>query len=141
MIKTRKFMVIFIGILILTLSIFFWAINSPAVNDLYFLYDRNTEADLAVAFTVALRMNHPAAYEMIDADLSPRLDEWMKTHQAQKCIEQAHNILSGAGSSQGFVVFFDCETENYRWYRIKVDNILVEDMKVVDWGDIREDIK
>lgn len=138
MTKKSKVLLLVLGVFILTCGLFIWAVSSPTVDDYYFLFRRDTESDLAVGFTVALRMNHPAAYEMIDPDLTPRLDEWMETHQAQKCVRKAHNILSGSGTTEGYVVYFDCQTEDYPWYHFTVDDILIEDMKIIDWGRIRE---
>lgn len=116
-----------------------WSLNSPSVDDFYYLYNRNTESDLAVAFAVALRTNHPAAYEMIDSNLDSRLGNWMKTHNPQRCARKAHNVLSGSGSTRGLVVFFDCFSEDMKWYSLTIDDITIEDMKVIDWGEIKEE--
>jgi hypothetical protein len=85
-------------------------------------------------------MNHKAAYEMIDPSLKPRLDEWMKTHQPRKCTRKA-NVLGGDGPRpRGGVVYFDCHIRYIGVYSLVVDGIVIEDMKVVDWGEIREEI-
>ncbi len=138
MTKRKKFILLFIGIFIMLCGVLFWAINSPTVDDYYFLYNRDKEADLAVAFTVALRINHPLAYDMIDEDSTPRLEEWMRIHQAQKCTKRVDDILI-FGSGDGLVVYYVCQTENNKLYKLSVDEIIIEDMKIVDWGEILEE--
>lgn len=137
MIKKYKFLIIFFGILVLLGSLVVWATVSPIVDDYYFLYNRDTESDLAVAFAVALRSNHPAAYNMIDVDLTSRLDEWMNTHQSVKCVKRLDDVLV-FGSGEGLVIYYVCQTEEDRIYDFSIDEVMIKDMKVVDWGEIRE---
>jgi hypothetical protein len=115
-----------------------WARNSPFVQDYLLIHRRGTEYDLAFAFAVALRNNDPAAYEMVDLILKPRLDDWMNTHRGKKCANWADTVLLGKGTSQGYQVVIGCFGEN-RWLSFKVDNILIKDMTVIDWGDVKEE--
>ncbi len=138
MAKKRTVILLFFGICVLSCGLLIWALNSPAADDYYWIHKRGTEDELAFAFTIALRTNHPAAYEMIDPGLRPRLDEWMNTHQAQKCTSKANTTLSGSGTKEGFLVAFGCFGDK-RAYAIFVDNILIQDMRVADWGEIEEE--
>lgn len=113
------------------------ALNSLVVDDYYLLRQRDTETEVAVAFTVALRKNHPSAYQMIDPLLIPRLDKWMETHQEPKCVRRDNDVL--AGGVNGITVFYSCDTETNDWYQLSVYNIIIEDMKITNWGEIRED--
>ncbi len=73
MAKKRTVILLFFGICVLSCGLLIWALTSPAVDDYYWIHKRGTEAELA--FAIALRTNHPAAYEMIDPGLRPRLAE------------------------------------------------------------------
>jgi hypothetical protein len=115
-----------------------WALSSPLVDDYYWIHRRDTEAHLALAFTIALRTNHPSAYDMIDSSLEPRLDEWMSVHKGKRCTRQANTVLIGGGTTEGYKVVFSCFGQN-NWLDIEVDNIVIKDMKVVDWGDVSEE--
>ncbi|MFN8461192.1 MAG: hypothetical protein U0X93_05410 [Anaerolineales bacterium] len=113
-----------------------WAANSPVVYDYEYIYDRDTEQDLVFAFATALRINHPEAYEMIDPTLKPRLDEWMNTHQSKKCEYRPDFFMSGTGTMQGHRTSFSCFGYNEPIH-FEVDNIVIKDMKVIDWGEVR----
>jgi hypothetical protein len=102
------------------------------------IHRRGTEVELAFAFAVSLRNNDSAAYEMIDPSLEPRLDDWMNVHRGQKCTNWADTVLLGKGTTQGYRVVLDCFGEN-KWLNFKVDDIVIMDMRVVDWGEVREE--
>lgn len=104
------------------------------------IYDRDTEQDLAAAFATALRINHPEAYDMIVPALKPRLDEWMNTHQSTRCKRKPDAFLIGIGTKQGSEAVLTCLGYNGPRH-FRVDNIVIKDMRVVDWGEvIDEDI-
>jgi hypothetical protein len=115
-----------------------WVHNSPVVYEYRSIYDRDTEHDLVAAFATALRINHPAAYDMIDPTLKPRLDEWMNTHQSLKCKNIPYFFMNGFGTNQGSKSILSCFGYN-KQIRFEVDNIVVKDMKVIDWGEVTED--
>jgi hypothetical protein len=102
------------------------------------IHSRGTTSDLAIAFAVSLRNNDPAAYDMIDPILKPRLDNWMNVHRGKKCTNWADTVLGGKGTKQGYMVILDCFGEN-KWLSFTVDNIVIKDMKVIDWGEVREE--
>lgn len=132
-----KIILLLLLVAVLACGFAIWAANSPVVYDYEYIYDRDTEDDLVFAFATALRINHPAAYEMIDATLKPRLDEWINTHQSMKCEYKPYFFMSGTGTKQGSRTSFSCSGYDERIH-FEVDNIVIEDMKVVDWGEVRE---
>lgn len=136
--KKRNSIILLLAVFTFACGLIVWAINSPIVDDYFWIYSRDTEYDLALAFTIALRTNHPAAYDMVDPSLKPRLDEWMNVHQSKKCIRKASTVLGGSGTKEGYMVIFDCYGENNKWVSISVDNIVIKDMKVIDWGEVVE---
>ena len=72
-------------VIVFTCVLMIWAkVTTQAVADYKWIHSRDTEGELVAAFVTALRINHPAAYEMIDPSLKPRLDEWMNTHRTEK---------------------------------------------------------
>ncbi len=93
---------------------------------------------MTAAFATALRINHPAAYDMIDPTLKPRLDEWMNTHQSKKCKHIPYFFMGGTGTKQGSRTDLSCFGYNGR-IDFDVDNIVIKDMKVIDWGEVTED--
>lgn len=112
-----------------------WAEFSPVAFDYQYIYDRDTEQELAEAFATALRINHPAAYDMIDPALKPRLDEWMNTHQSMRCKDRPEAFMVGVGTNQGREAGLVCL--GYTGPRhFKVDDIVIKDMRVVDWGEV-----
>ena len=93
--------------------------------------------NLAFKFANALVTNDASAYEMIDPALKPRLDAWMDSHQGETC------------SGEGIAFFGPDENGDYDvkhgcWgydgeFVFEIDNIVIKDMKVVDWGEVREE--
>jgi hypothetical protein len=136
MTKKRKSILLIIGCLVLICSASIWALSSQAADDFFLLRDRSSESDLAIAFTIALRMNHPIAYDMIDIDLTPRVDEWMQSHQPPRCVRRI-NLLSGG--VEGIAVYYSCNTADNRWYTLDIQDIIIEDMKVAEWGEVSEE--
>jgi hypothetical protein len=114
-----------------------WALNAPLVDDYYWIHRRDTESHLAFAFTIALRTNHPSVYDMADPSLKARLDEWMNVHEGKRCTRKANTVLSGAGTKEGYMVVFDCFGQDH-WISFTIDNIVIQDMKIVDWGEVSE---
>jgi hypothetical protein len=112
-----------------------WAEFSPVAFDYQYIYDRDTEHDLAAAFATALRINHPAAYDMIDPALKPRLDEWMNTHQSMRCKDKPEAFMVGVG--QGSKAVLTCLGYTGPLF-FRVDNIVIKNMKVIDWDEVRE---
>lgn len=125
-------------VFVLVYGLVAWAPNSPLVQDYLLIHCCRTASDLAIAFAVSLRNNDPAAYEMIDPSLEPRLDDWMNVHRGKRCTNLADTVLGGKGTKEGYRVVLDCFGEN-RWLTFKIDNIVINDMKVIDWGDVREE--
>lgn len=114
-----------------------WSQTSPVVFDYQYVYDRDTEHDLAAAFATALRINHPAAYDMIDPTLRPRLDEWMNTHQSMRCKDKPEAFMVGVGTKQGSKAVLTCLGYNGPLF-FRVDNIVIQDMRVIDWDEVKE---
>ncbi|HET6595368.1 MAG TPA: hypothetical protein VFG81_07080 [Anaerolineales bacterium] len=131
--------ILLLVVLVLICGLVSWARNSPLAQDYFLIHRRETEYDLAFAFAVSLRNNDPAAYEMVDPTLKPRLDDWMNTHRGKKCTNWADTVFLGAGTTQGYQVILDCFGEN-NWLSFKVDNIVIKDMMVIDWGEVKEGI-
>lgn len=130
-------------VVLFTCALMIWADTSQAVADYKWIHSRDTEGELVAAFVTALRINHPAAYEMIDPSLKPRWDEWMNTHPARKCASEPYIFLSGKitranGEDLGWEVVFGCAGERYGDVSFKVDRIFIKDMKIIDWGEVRE---
>jgi hypothetical protein len=129
----KKVVLLLLLVVIFVCGFGIWAEYSPVAFDYRQIYDRDTEQDLAGAFATALRINHPAAYDMIDLDLKPRLDEWMDTHQSMRCKDRPEVFLVGVG--QGRVTVLSCL--GYDGPRhFEVDSIIIKDMRVVDWGEV-----
>ena len=74
---------------------------------------------------------------MIDPTMKTRLDDWMKTHRGKVCTNRADTVLLGRGTNLGYRVIVDCFSEN-RWLSFKIDDIVIKDMKVIGWGDVKE---
>jgi hypothetical protein len=101
-----------------------------------FLYTRDSESDVAIAFLYALRLNHEVAYEVTAPELWPRVDAWMATHRVRECDWwglTAEHTLAGAsyGEYWRYDALFFCN------YRLAVNDIIVKDGVVVDWGEVR----
>jgi len=118
---------------------YIWAGSSPLVYDYRNLYRSENERDLLLAFTIALRRNHPSAYDMTDPSQHHRLDEWMNTHKPQICLELPYVELAGRGSQIGYRKLFGCPSRESRWYAITIDNVVIENMRVMDWGEVQEE--
>ena len=70
--------------------------------------------------------------------LKPRLDEWMNTHQSMKCKDKPEDFSVGVGMEQGWGATLVCL--GYTGPRhFEADNIVIKDMRVVDWGEVREE--
>ncbi len=129
----KKITILLILFLVVTFacSLHLWIQTSPWVYDRAMLTRRDTVSHLVMAFVTALRINDPAAYEMIDPSLKPRLDVWMNTHQSQKCLSEADWFFVSDGTQLGKKITFGCYIkDNHLTY--EVDNIVVKDMKVID---------
>ena len=140
--KRSKKLLLLLLFVVFACGLSVWASFSPTVYDYRLIYkhymDNGDPKDaLLFAFTTALRINHPAAYGMIDPRLKPRLDEWMDTHQIQRCKSIPYVTLIWPGTKYGKKVQIACygrdETIDF-----VVDDILIMDMKVTDWGEVRE---
>ena len=115
-----------------------WAAYSPVAYDYRTMYNPVDEYQLVFAFATALRINHSAAYDMIDPGLKPRLDEWMNTHQSKKCASEPYYFNIEPGTKQGSKSVLDCAGYD-GGIRFEVDNIVIRDMRVIDWGEVTED--
>ena len=133
---TRRFVIVLLAFIFIC-GFKTWIDTSPRANDYMWIHKRDTESDLARAFVTALRINHPAAYEMIDSNLKPRLDKWMSAHLGQNCIREADVFLSGLGND-GYSAIFGCRVKD-RSLTFQVESIVINQMKVVDWGEVTEE--
>jgi hypothetical protein len=128
-----KIFLILLGAAVFACGFALWAGNSPIVDDYRWIHQqRDTESDLVAAFATALRLNHPAAYDMIDPSLKPRLDKWMNIHRDQKCTYQSLSFWIGSGTREGYRVSFNCGGED-KWIYFDINNVVIRDMKVIDW--------
>jgi hypothetical protein len=134
-----------IRILLLLISVgiiggiaYMWASYSPVVAEYRWLtHARDSETGLAGSFATALSLNHPAAYDWIDPSLKHRLDEWMNTHQSKECTHEPDWFLIGPDPKGPYDVRFGCYGTN-GWITFEVDRIVIKNMIVVDWGEVRE---
>jgi hypothetical protein len=133
-----RFLIILVIVIVFACGLNIWAQNSPRADDFRWIHNRDTENELVGAFATALRINHPDAYDMIDPSLKPRLDEWMRKHQSRKCIYQAVWFSIWPGTNDGYKITFHCIDENEIPFTFRVDDMIVEDMKVIDWGEVVE---
>ena len=138
-----KILLLLLFVVVLVCGLGIWAEYSPAVFDYRLIHNRDIdngdpEGNLLFAFATALRINHPAAYDMIDPSAKPRLDEWMNTHQIQRCKNIPHVGLIESGTKTGRKVEISCFGYNGR-IDFVVDNIVVNDGEVVRWGEVTED--
>ena len=121
-----------------------WAVTSPLVEDYSLIYYRPKAsiASLPLAFTVALRRNHPAVYQIAVPEQHSRLDKWMKTHEPQYCLRKAYLLLGGGGTKAGRQVIYACTNANPAIYdyALTIDNIIVENNMITNWGPIKEEI-
>lgn len=135
--KSIKILLLLFFVVVFACGLSIWAEYSPAVFDYRVIHNRETEDDLVAAFATALRINHSAAYDMIDPVLRPRLDEWMNSHQSKKCKHPPYFFMAGTGAKQGSRASLSCFGYSEQIH-FEVDNIVINDMKVVDWGEVRE---
>ena len=130
-----KLLLLILCVVLLACGFSIWLQESPVALDYQEIYDRDTEQDLAEAFATALRINHAAAYDMIDPALKPRLDEWMNTHQSMRCKDRPESFMVGVGTERGWGATLVCL--GYTGPRhFEVDDIVIKDMRVVDWGEV-----
>jgi hypothetical protein len=134
----KKILLALLSVLVITSGLLIWAQNSPSVQDYFLIHDRDTEFDVAFAFAVSLRNNDPAAYAVIDPSLKARVDDWMNVHRGKKCTRWADTVFLGKGTKEGYIVILDCFGE-HKWLSFTVDNIVIEDMKVTNWGEVEEE--
>lgn len=136
--KSAKILLLLLFVVVFACGLSIWAEYSPTAFDYRNIYGRrDTDYDLLFAFATALRINHPAAYDMIDPALKPRLDDWMNTHQSLKCKNIPHFFMSGTGTRQGSNIGLSCFGYDGR-IRFEVDDIVIRDLKVIDWGEVIE---
>lgn len=140
--KRSKKLLLLLLIVVFACGLWVWAAFSPTVYDyrLIYKYDMDNgdpKGALLFAFATALRINHPAAYDMIDPGLKPRLDEWMDTHQIQRCKSIPHVTLIWPATKYGKKVEIVCYGHD-EIIDFVVDDIVIKDMKVADWGEVRE---
>ena len=133
--KGIKVVLLLLLVVIFVCGLNIWTTYSPVAFDYRQIYGRDTEQDLAEAFATALRINHPAAYDMIDPALKPRLDEWMNTHQSRRCKDKPEDFSVGVGTERGWGASLVCL--GYTGPRhFEVDDIVIKAMRVVDWGEV-----
>ena len=140
--SVKTLLVIFVSV-IFVCSFTLWANNSPSVADYKWIRNRDTESDVVDAFVTALRINHPAAYQMTDPSLKPRLDDWMNTHRPKKCVDEPWIFLKGYiipanGVKQGWKVVFGCRIRGAD-FTLKINGIVIENLQVVDWKEVVEE--
>ena len=137
MTKKMIHVILLLGAIILTGGLVVWVYNSPDVIDYLWMHQRDTEYNLAFAFTTALRTNDRSAYDMVDPSLKPRVDEWMNGHRKKDCTQIGNVALLGSGTKEGYKVVIDCYIGSAQLV-FTVDNIVIRDMKVIDWGEVEE---
>ena len=131
----KKVVLLLLLVVLLVCGFSIWLQESPVAYDYRQIYDRDTEQDLAEAFATALRINHAAAYDMIDPALRPRLNEWMNTHQSMRCKDKPEDFSVGVGTERGWGATLVC-LGNTGPRHFEVDDIVIKDMRVVDWGEV-----
>jgi hypothetical protein len=132
--KSIKILLLFLLVVLFACGLSIWAEYSPAVFDYKLIHNRDTNDNVLFAFATALRVNHPAAYDMIDPGLKPQLDDWMDTHQTQRCKDIPYFFMSESGTKTGHKVILECFGYDGR-IEFVVDNIIIKDMKVIRWGE------
>ena len=132
--KNTKLILLLLFFFMFASSLSIVAEYSPTAFDYRLIHNRDTNDDVLFAFATALRINHTAAYDMIDPGLKPRLDEWMETHQIQRCKSVPHVTLIWPASKHGKKVEIVCYGRD-EIIDFVVDNIVVTDGEVVLWGE------
>ena len=134
----KIYLFLVLGAIILTGGLIIWAYNSPFVDDYIVIHKHNeSELELAFAFTTALRKNDPAVYDFTDPSLKARVDDWMNGHQKKRCTQIGDTALLFGTDTEGYNVIIDCYIKNSRLV-FTVDNIVIRDMKVINWGEVKE---
>ncbi len=128
--KNKKIIPLLSLLIVFVCGLKFWADNSSS--------DLDPEIELAFDFSIALQYNYPEAYNLIDPNLKPQLDQWMSTHQSRECKHPYDVSLIGTGTNQGNKITLGCYGNN-GWISFEVDDIVIKDMKVTDWGEIKEE--
>ena len=141
MTKSTKILLLLLFGVVFACGLSIWAEYSPAVYDYRLIHNRDIDngdprGDLLFAFATALRINHPEAYDMIDPRAKPQLDEWMNTHEIQRCKNIPYNTEIEAGTETGSKVTLSCFGYDGRM-RFVVDNIVTINGKVLVWGEVR----
>jgi hypothetical protein len=135
--KNTSILLVVSLVVVIACGLRIWADNSPIADDEYPSSTLDPEIELAFNFAFSLHMNHPDAYDMIDPNLKPRLDEWMNSHKSQACIGEVTYSFIRDGTSLGKKIIFGCFTKTSR-LSFEVDDIVIKDLKVIDWGEVRE---
>lgn len=134
--KNMRILLSLLIVVILALGLKFW-INSLQVVSGDSSSGLDPEIELAFDFSIALQYNDPEVYNLIDPSLKPRLDKWMSTHSSNECIHPYDVFLIGTGTNQGRKTIFGCAGSS-TWISFEVDDIVIKDLKVIDWGEVRE---
>lgn len=132
--KSTKITLLLLFVVMFAYGLIIWVEYSPAGFDYRLIHKRDTDDDVLFAFATALRINDPAAYDMIDPRLKPRLDEWMDTHQIQRCKSIPHVTLIWPATKYGKKVEIVCFGYN-EYIDFVLDNIVVSGREVVLWGE------
>lgn len=135
--KSTRILLLLLFVVVLACGLSIWAGFSPALWDYTVIHNRETGDDLVFAFATALRINHPAAYDMIDPTLKPRLDEWMNSHQSNRCKSIPDITSIYTGTRAGRKVVLGCYGYD-GWIDFVVDDVVINATKVIDWGKVSE---
>jgi hypothetical protein len=136
--KNTKILLLVFFVIVFAIGLIFWADHSPIGDDGQSSPPPDPKVHLAFDFAASLFTNDPDAYEMIDPNLKPRLDEWMNSHKRQKCVGEIISSSIRAGTNLGDKITFSCFTKTSR-LDFEVDDIVIKDLKVIDWGEVREE--
>ena len=135
--KNTKTLLLVLFVIVFAIGLRIWADNSPIGGDGQSSSPPDPKIQLAFSFAFALYKNDLDAYEMIDPNLKPRLDEWMNSHKSQKCICEITYSWIRAGTNLGDKITFGCFNGTSH-LDFEVDDIVIKDLKVIDWGEVRE---
>jgi hypothetical protein len=135
--RNTKILLLVFFVIMFVCGLIFWADNSPIGGDGYSSSTRDPKVQLAYGFAFSLFTNDSDAYEMIDPNLKPRLDEWMNSYKSQKCVGEITYSFITAGTNLGDKITFGCFNGRSS-LSFEVDDIVIKDLKVVDWGEVRE---
>ncbi len=135
--KNTRILLLVILAVVFALGAKLWADKSTIGGDEYSSPPIDPAIELAFDFAHALQRNDLRAYDMIDPNLKPRLDEWMNSHKSRECVRDVDYSLISAGTNSGKMIIFGCFTETF-YLDFEVDDIVIKDLKVIDWGEVRE---